>query len=342
MRLKENITLKDIANELNLSMVAVSKALRGHPDISQETAKLIRQTATALGYIPNSPARILSSRKSKTIGLVVPKISDHYYSILVESVYNAAYKKGYEIVLSISQDSEKREIDNLKALLALRVDGLILAISDNTLNDSFNNYIKRKGIPIILINKYIKDSSFNTITLDVRDGAFKAVEHAVNMGYKKIGFITNNHDILVSKECYLGVKDAMQKYNINMNPNWVKFGDLNESAGYDSLMQIYRSGDFPEFLVSTSNQITFGINSAAKELGLKIPDDLNIICLGNKKYTEYLTPSLSYMELPTNILGYKSVEILLENINLGDSFQSKHIKIPTNLILQETCLNKRN
>ena len=131
MRAK-HITLEDIAKRLNVSSVTVSKALRGHPDISKETTKQVKKIASELGYSPNFMARNLSARKSNTIGVVVPKIAHHFFSSIIEHIYNYAFVNNYEIILTVSQEDCDRERKHLQTLMSMRVDGIIISIAQNT------------------------------------------------------------------------------------------------------------------------------------------------------------------------------------------------------------------
>ena len=132
MKIKKNITLADIAKKLKVSKVTVSKALRNHPDISEAKKSQVRETALKLGYIPNFMARNLSSRKSYTIGLVVPKVTGDFFPNIINQIYQSAYNFGYEVILAVSQESQEHEIKHIQTLLAMCVDGLLVSITGET------------------------------------------------------------------------------------------------------------------------------------------------------------------------------------------------------------------
>ena len=143
------ITLNDIAAKLNVSAVTISKALRGHPDISKETTKLVKKVAAELGYSPNFMARNLSSRKSNTIGVVIPKIAHHFFSSIIEHIYNYAFEHNYEIILTVSQENAAREQKHIETLISMRVDGIIISITQETNDLDIFHLIKSMGKTII-------------------------------------------------------------------------------------------------------------------------------------------------------------------------------------------------
>ena len=166
------VTLKDIADRLKVSKVTVSKALRDHPDISAEKKDLIRKTAQEIGYSPNFLARNLSSRKSNTIGLVVPKIAHHFFATAIETIYSIAFDHGYEIMMAVSQEDAYYEQTHIKTLLSMRVDGLLVSITEKTRDFELFNLVKKKKIPLVFFDRVIHNLGFSSVTTDDRNGAY--------------------------------------------------------------------------------------------------------------------------------------------------------------------------
>ncbi len=332
------VTLNDIAAKLQLSAVTISKALRDHPDISPATTKLIKSVAQELGYLPNIMARNLSSRKSNTIGVVLPKIAHSFFAAIIESIYDLAAEKGYEVILTISQENNEREKKHIQSLLAMKVDGIIISISEKTKNTEIFELIRRRGVPIVFIDRIPDIENVNKVFVDDRGGAFKATEHAINIGYKKIGQFAGYSSVNIGRERYLGFEDAMKKHNIKINPEWVIEGDFSEKHGYSSFMKLYKDKNLPDMIFAATYPIAFGIYTAAAELGLKISKDVDLICFGNASAHKFLSPPLSCVDQPTNLIGKNAVDILIENINKGEEFIPKEIVIDTELILRGTCV----
>lgn len=337
MNKRFQITLDDIAKRLNVSKVTVSKALRGHPDISRETADLVKKVAKELGYTPNYMARNLSSKKSYTIGLVVPKIAHYFFSSVIEAIYEAAYENNYEIILTVSQESAEREEKHIKSLLSMRVDGLIISISQQTKDPSIFNIVNDYGVPLVFIDRVLEIPSYSSVTVDDKTGAFKAIEHVIKLGYKKIGHLAGYRNVNIGEKRYQGFVEALRKYNMPLNPDWVIHGGFGEEDGYNGFMKLYRSGNLPEFIFTVTFPVALGVYSAVQELGLKIPDDIDIMCFGNSDVNRFLSPALSCVNQPTEPIGRKAVELILENIKNPNDIIIRNIEIPTNLIIRDTA-----
>ncbi len=337
MNKKVTITLDDIAKQLNVSKVTVSKALRGHPDISRETTQLVKKVADELGYTPNYMARNLSSKRSNTIGVVVPKVVHFFFSSVIESIYDTAFNNNYEIILTVSQENAARELKHIESLLAMRVDGLIVSVSQQTRDTAIFEKVKRLGVPLVFMDRIMDIPGTSKVTVDDRGGSFRAVELAIKNGYTKIATLAGYQEINIGKERYLGYEDAMKKYGLEINPDWVVYGGFGEEDGYNGFMKFFKSGKIPEFIFTVTYPVALGVYAAVDELGLKIPDDIDIICFGNSDINRFIKPSLSCVEQPTEILGRTSVEMIINHIKNFEEFEPKDVQIPTEIILRETC-----
>src|SRR3972149_5549372 len=185
MKRSSHVTLDDIAKRLSVSRVTVSKALRGHPDISAETTKKVRDIAAELGYSPNLMARNLSARRSQMLGFVVPKIAHFFFGSVIEAVYNTAFENNYEIILMVSQENPEREKKHLETLISMRVDGILISISAETKDFEVFERARSRGIPLIFVDRvpYPRAPGFSSVVVDDRGGSFQAVEHAIQVGY---------------------------------------------------------------------------------------------------------------------------------------------------------------
>ena len=333
------VTLNDIASRLNLSTVTVSKALRNHPDISPKTTKLIKTIADEMGYTPNIMARNLSARRSNTIGVVVPKIAHHFFGSIIESIYDIAFEHNFEIILTVSQENAEREKKHLQTLLAMKVDGIIISITQETNDYSIFEMIERRGVPIVFIDRIPEmNIDYNSVVVDDRGGAFKAVEHAIKLGYTKIGHFGGSSKINIGRERLLGYYDAMKAHNIEINKSWVLEGGFSETYGYESLLKLYNQKNLPDAIFAVTYPVALGVYMAASEVGLKIPDDIDIICFGNAKVQKFLSPPLSCIDQPTELISRDAMEMIFQNIEKKEEYVCQHKVIDTDLVLRGTCI----
>ena len=330
MKKVPHITLEDIARRLDVSRVTVSKALRGHPDISREMTKRVRKVADELGYSPNIIARSLSSRRSNMIGLVVPKIAHFFFGSVIESVYNTAFEHNVETILTVSQENAERERKHLQTLVSMRVDGIIISISQETRDLDIFRWIKQMRIPLLFLDRRPDPPlpGFSSVLVDDRGGTLRAIDHAVAVGYRKLAYIGGSPQINIGKERFAGFEQALEKHGIPVRRNWVIPGGFGRD-------------DLPEFIFAVTYPVALGVYEAAKVLGVKIPEDVDIMCFGDSDVSRFITPSLSCVSQPTLELGAKAVELMLSIIANPDSAADQHVMVPTDLILRETCVRER-
>jgi LacI family transcriptional regulator len=338
MKKRFQVTLDDIASNLNVSKVTVSKALRGHPDISYETTKKIRSLARELGYLPNYMARNLSSKHTRMIGVVVPKIAHFFFSSVIEAIYDVAFKHNYEIILTVSQENEERELKHLQTLLSMRVDGILISVSQQTKDYAIFQRVKDMGIPITFMDRIANVEGFNSVIADDFMGAFAATEQMIKVGYKKIGHLAGYSHTSIGNERYRGFEAAMKHYGIPIREEWVVRNGFSEDDGYASFMKLYESKNLPEVLFAVTYPVALGVYSAVDQLGMKIPKDVDIISFGKSRLNQFLSPPMSYIEQPTTELGEKALDLTLECIRQKDEFTPRTIKIPTKLVLCGTCI----
>ncbi len=342
-RRRGHITLSDIAAKLNVSRVTVSKALRGHPDISEEMTLRVHKVAKDLRYSPNIIARSLSARRSSMIGLVVPKIAHFFFGSVIEGIYNTAFTNNYETILTVSQENPERERKHLETLVSMRVDGIIISITQTTHDLEIFDWIKKMGVPLLFIDRQPDPPlpGFNSVVVDDKGGAFKAVDHAIRVGYKKIGCIGGQTNINISKDRTAGVEAALHEHGLALESRWVYNGGFGKSVGYDGFMALYEKGDLPEFIFAMTYPIALGIYEAVKQVGLRIPEDIDLICFGDSDVNNIISPALSCVVQPSYELGAKAVDFMLKTISGADGAPEQRIVLPTELQLRETCTGKK-
>jgi LacI family transcriptional regulator len=342
MKNGSHVTINDIAKRLKVSQVTVSKALRGHPDISIETTKRVKKVAQELGYSPNFMARNLSARRSNMLGLVIPKVAHFFFGSVIEGVYNSAYENHYETILTVSQESAEREKRHLETLVSMRVDGIIISISQETHEFDIFKWIRKKGIPLLFIDRIPEPplSGFSSVMGNDTEGTFMAIEHAIKIGYRKLGFIGGNTAISIGKNRLKGFRSALEEYGITPKEEWIIPGGFGKNEGYNSFKKLCSAGDLPEFVFAVTYPVALGIYEASKELGIQIPNDIDIMSYGDSDVSRFLSPALSCVRQPTNELGARAVQVMLETIADPDVTREHHVVLPTQLVIRETCATK--
>ena len=339
-KISKQITLKDIAQRLNVSTVTVSKALRNHPDISDKRAEEIKMAAKKLGYIPNFAARNLSAKRTNTIGVIVPVIANSFFANYVESIYECAFENNFDIILAVSNENSEQERKHLETMLSMRVDGIIISVAEHSKNEDMVQRIKELKIPIVFFDRTIKNSKCSSVTLANQLGAFNAVETAIEKGYKKIGHIGGWQNSNIGKERYLGYKKALKKYKLPINKDWIVFGGFGKEDGFNAFMKLYKENKLPELIFAVTFPVGLGILEAANKVGIKIPKSLDIICFGDSNINEYLKPAISCVTHDTRQFASEAFNLIMEQIKMGKKVMEKHLQIETKFLQKDTCKKK--
>jgi LacI family transcriptional regulator len=337
---KSSVTLNDIARKLNVSKVTVSKALRDHPDISAATKEKVHRAVTELGYMPNYVARNLSARKSNTIGLVVPKIAHHFFAEVIEAVFNTATQHQYETIMAVSQENAEKELRHLQTLLSMRVDGLLISCAAESSGSEIYHTIKARGVPLVFFDRVVKNLGFTTVTCADRKGARQLVDHLIISGYRRIAHFAGYEHTYIGHERRRGYESAMNDAGLGIDPDWIITGGFAQKDGSRALKMLAEKGNLPEVIFAVTYPVALGIYMAAEELHLRIPDDIDVVSFGGSEFNRFISPTLTYIDQPAELIGRKATELLLEEITNPDRRKIRHIELPVTLVYCQTCKSK--
>jgi len=329
----KQIKLEDLANKLGVSKVTVSKALRDHPDISPATKLKVKNLAEKLGYLPNYMAKNLSSRRSNIIGLVIPKIAHHFFGSVIESVYKATYENHYETVLTVSQELAEREKQQILSLLSMRVDGIIISITQETNDYSIFERVNKQRVPIVFIDRVPDLDHVFSVTVDDYNGAFMATEHFINIGIRNIGHISGYSHINIGKARYEGFRDALKKHKIPIHKEWIIEGGFGEEDGYLGFKKMYNNKTLPQAILAVTYPVALGIYEAALELNINIPEDIQITCFGNYLHKHNIPSIFNFVTQPTKQIGEEAVKLVLKIINNPSEIENSNIELQTHLLI---------
>ncbi|MCG3120066.1 MAG: Catabolite control protein A [bacterium] len=329
------VTLKQIAAAANTSVSTVSMALSDHPHISPVTKVEIQKIAKKMGYTPNLIARKLSSRKKRTIGLVVPKVAHPFLSEAIEAIYDEAHKQHYEIFMMVSGEDAALEAHHIKTLLGLQVDGFLISVTEKTADASPFEAILSKTKKLVFFDRIIESLGCSSVVCDDYQGCYNLVSFALDNGYTKIGHIAGYSDIYIGRERRHGFERALMDRNIPLNPAWVVEGGFDQSDGHAGMMKLYERGPLPQLICTVSFAAALGTLNAIHELGLSIPRDIDVISFGDSPYNSLMRPSLTAAHLDAQGIGRKAFNLLIEQLSHAEPTIEKII-VPTRLIIHET------
>lgn len=308
------VSQSEIAKKLGISRTTVTKALNDDPLISNLTKTKVKATANELGYIANNIGRSLANKRTMTIGLVIPKIAHSFYSSMLESIYNAAYQRGYDIVPMVSFEDDKRESKMIKNLLAMSVDGIILDISVKTKSWEAFDIIVKNNIPLIFLDRALEGHKFSQINTNDSAVTYEIINYAINKGYNKFGFLGGKPNLSSGMDRLKGFKRALRDNNIPIVEEWIRTGGYSKDFGYQHLMEMNMNSSLPELVFCVSDEVAIGVYKAMEELKKEIPKDLAVIGFGDLEIARYLTPSLTTVSMPVKEMADAAIDVLLSEI----------------------------
>jgi len=311
---KKKPTLADIARKLNLNKVSVSRALRDYPDISEKTKKKVRETAKVMGYMPNLVARSLASSCSKTIGVIVPQIAHNFFSRAVSGIQNIADSKGYEIVLSVSAESQELQIKQIQNLVAMQVDGLLISIAMETRDHSVFHWLREMQIPTVFFDRHIPDIGFNSVIIDDKKEAEKGVLNLIERGYKRIAHIAGDSHIVIGEKRRKGYEEALLKQGIQPDPDIIIEGGFGMDAGYLSFKKLMSKNVNFDALFVVTVSAGLGAYKAMEEIDPGLKDKITMMVFGDSGIGAVLPYPRFFINQSGITIGQKAIELLLSEI----------------------------
>lgn len=335
------ITLKDIAQELNISVTTVSKALKGYTDVSNSTRNAVLSLADKLNYIPNSVAVNLRTKQTKTIGVIIPTVVHQFFSKVIDGIIEEAEKQGYSVI--IVQSSEKFELEKkqVNLLYQKRVDGILLSLSNETYQYNHIENILQKEIPIVMFDKISKIVKCSKVVIDDQKAAYNAVTYLIKKGYKRISHFRGCLNPQISIDRFLGYKKALIDNGIDFDPSLVYICDSNDDFkdGYNNAQKLLKEHHDIDAIFTITDVVAVGILKCFNDNGIKIPEDIAIFGFSDWFISSAITPTLSSVKQPGFEMGRKATEILIEeikNLNNNTPFSFQNVVLPTSLVIRNS------
>ncbi len=334
------VTLKEIADILGISVTTVSKALKDYKDVSEETKKKVRELAKELDYQPNAMALSLRNQESRTIGLIIPEIAHHFFANIINGIILEAEKHGYLVIILQSNESFDLETKQIDLLLNKRVDGILMSLSNETDSLDAIRKIISNGTPLVLFDKISKMVNCSKVIIDDQKAAYEATEHLIQSGCKKIAHFRGPLNPQGSIDRFLGYKRALDDYKITYDPSLVYICNrISSQEGFEYAQQVIEDHPDVDGIFCITDLVAAGAMSYFNKNGIKVPDQIAIIGFSNWPISSLLTPSLSTVDQPGTKMGKEALNILVEEINANkkkEPVQHHLIQLPTKLIARNS------
>ena len=330
------VNLKDIAAYTNVSISTVSRVVNNKNRVNPETRKKILEALEKFKYIPDETARRLKSGVSKTIGIVVPDISNEFFSTIIRGAQFAASRENYSVIICDSGSDARREKEAVELLFSKQVSGLILATVSCDMG--FHKMFSESNIPVVFVDN-IPDtvSSFDCVVIDNQNAGFTLTNHLIELGHKKIAIITGNLEENSAYARLEGYRIAFRTHKMPPNDNYIFSGSFSMEYGIEAMERILELSDRPTALVASNNTLAYGALRVLLDRGLHIPEDFSIACFDASDKTGLLRPQLTSIIQPAMDIGRIASETILKKQKNQSFEMHEKVFLTPKLLIKESC-----
>lgn len=337
-------TIHEIARVLNINSSTVSRALNNSSRVTQKTKEKVLAKAKELGYERNLLASNLRRNRTNTIGVVVPRVSRHFFSSTIAGIEEAAFASGFNVIICQSLEKLDREERIVKNLIANRVDGILISVSMETNTGKHLEYFQDNGIPLVFFDRHCEGiPGTSKVIIDDAQAAYEAVLHLLEKGCKKIAHFAGPKKLEIYKNRLKGYKQALKDHQIPYNPKLVLTSRLMEADGYDAAEKLMKNNPEVDGIFAANDVSAIGAVKYLKKLGKKIPDDIAIVGFSNEPISEVIEPSLTTIDQSGFEIGKIACDLLVRNIQDQDhSVHNKTIILNPTLVARDSSDRKVN
>jgi LacI family transcriptional regulator len=320
----KSVNLKKLAEELNLSVATVSRALNDRYDISQSTKDRVRELASKLNYEPNPYASSLRRQKSKTIAVVIPEIANHFFSLAINGIEEIARVNHYHVLIYLTHEDYQREQAIVRLLAGGRVDGVLLSAASSSPNYGHLETLRERGIPVVFFDRVHQDMATAQITTDDYESGYKATRHLLDVGCRTIAHLTISPNLSITRRRMQGYTDALRDHGLAFDQSLVLHSQLNKEQDVDMIQDLLRQRRDIDGLFASVESLAVSSYEACRHLGLHIPHDLKVIGFSNLDIASLLEPPLTTITQPAYAIGKEAAKVLFQAVTKNRPISAGH------------------
>lgn len=341
-----NPKLIDLAKALGISVTTVSKALKGgYSDVSETTRAKVHEMAKLMNYTPNANAVLLRTNETKTIGVIIPTMVHHFFSIVLNGILEEAENRGYFVIILQSNEKYELEKKQIDLLLQKRVDGILISLTNETDDFTHINAVLQNKTSLVMFDRIAKIVNCSKVVNNDREAAYNAVTNLIKNGHTKIAHFRGSYTPQNSIDRFLGYKKALEVNNIKFDPSLVYVCDKNEDFedGYANAMKLIQDHPDVEAIFAITDLVAVGIIKYLNEVKIKIPEQIAVFGFSNWSMSTVISPTLTTIDQSGFDIGQRAASVLIDEIveiknNRTVVYQT--IEIPTFIIERESTLRK--
>jgi LacI family transcriptional regulator len=340
MKKGHQVTMKEIAKKLGVSVSTVSRALKDSPELHPDTKKRVVEMAKSMNYQYNLLAQSLRISKSKVLGVIVPELTSHFFSSNISGIQDTAYKRGYNIMICQSNESYEQEKANIRTLVSSQVDGLLISLSRETKSYDHLQELYDREIPFIMFDRVTEEIPVSKVTVDDAHGAYLAVQHLLEQGCRKIAYFSGPGDLYISKKRKEGYLEALKEYGIPIEESRIYITDLTPEMNRQITLDMLERDNRPDAIFAMIDPLAVDVMMVLKEKGIKIPEDIALAGFTNNPTSAVVEPSLTTVSQPGYEMGEIAANHLLDQLDEIVSDDPQSFVLLTTLVVRESSKKK--
>lgn len=332
---KRPVTIYDIAQRLELSPSTISRGLRNDHRINEDTKRLIQETARELNYQPNRIAAGLRGGTTRTIGIIVPRIGRYFFANAIESIERVARARGFQVIITQSHEEARAESENVAALTAARVDGIIASVTVETTDPTPFQNLRKRQIPLVFFDRYLSGVTAHRVVLDDERCAYDAVSHLYRQGARRIAYLGGPVALNIYRDRYAGYQRALAATGLPHEPQYIDLDCLKEERGVETARTMLGLAEAPDAFFCASDYSALGVINHCRDVGVPIPDRVKVVSFANEPFTRIMSPQLSSVDQFSERMGTAAAELLFSQIDRSETGDKpEEVVIPGELIVR--------
>jgi LacI family transcriptional regulator len=341
MKSNKEVTIYDVAKALNISPSTVSRGLKDHPHIRKETKRRILITAREMGYQHNKFASNLRQNKSNTIGVIVPRLNSYFQATAIAGIEKITSQYGYNLIISQSQESAKKEISGISTLYNNRVDGLLVSLSYESKNlDPFNIFFN-KDIPVVFFDRVFTCPGCTSIVINNYRAGYEVTSHLISQGCKRIVHLGGSLLLNLYADRFGGYKQALKDNGLKFDQDLVIFSALDEKAGIEAARRILRMDKRPDGVFTANDTSAVATICELQLAGIDIPDEIAVAGFNNEPISRVIQPNLTTVHYPAQEIGEIAASTLINKLNKSQSTNLSTVVLEHTLIIRQSSIRKK-
>lgn len=328
-------TVRDVARLAGVSSITVSRVINNSDYVSKATRERVEKAIEELNYIPNALATSFRSKRTDTVALVVTDVTNPFWTTVARGVEDVAVGQDLSVILCNTDENPEKESRYIGLLLRRQVDGILIAPATDDGERLLS--IRYQGIPCVLLDRKVKQFASDVVRCDSVAGAHKLTRHLLDMGHRRIAMISGPASVSTAEDRVEGYRQALQEQGVAVDENLIRRGEFKQSSGYRLMEAIMADGLRPSAVFAATNFIAIGVMEAAMKAGLRVPEDIALVCFDDIPLASHFYPFLTIVAQPAYEIGTKAMELLLEQLSGNVRCREREVVLETELIVRESC-----